>query len=347
MPDEPIGPGFGPRPGGPTIGQQPDPIPRGEREVETETVASTVYREPPDAEPEGEGQADQNPQPNDDVPLPVVEVQRETAHVAAGTPEVEGVDAGTVLADLRTPEPTHGRLKTWAIVTVAAAALAMLGFALTYSPLFAAHTVRVEGVDHLTVAQVQRIARIRSGVNVFRLDTELAERRLERNVWVADAEITTELPSAVRIVVRERTPAAIAVTDVSGARSLVAEDGTILAGARGPVGLPFVQASDGATVPSEAQRMLGAAVAGSLPGSIVAQVETVAVGGDGSVELILAGGVLVSYGDDSALAAKGQALRAVLLWAEREGPLIASVDVRTPGAPTARLGGGATVSPLP
>ena len=45
------------------------------------------------------------------------------------------------------------------------------------------------------------------------------------------------------------------------------------------------------------------------------------------------------------LEAKGQALRAVLLWAEREHVGIASVNVETAGAPTATLTGGAVVLP--
>jgi cell division protein FtsQ len=243
------------------------------------------------------------------------------------------------------PASAHGRLKTWVIVAAVVACLALLAFASTYSPLFAADTVRVEGVDHLTARQVRRIAKIDSGVNVFRLDTGRAEQRLERNAWVAEARVTTQLPSGVTIVVHERTPAATAVTDAAGGRSLVAGDGTILAAAQGPVSLPMVQSADGATVPDDAQRALGATVAGSLPASIVAEVETVTVGDDGSVAVALSSGELVSYGDGTALSAKGQALRAVLLWAEREGVRFVSIDVRTPGAPTASLTGGATVSP--
>ena len=231
------------------------------------------------------------------------------------------------------------------IVAAVVASIALLGFASTFTPMFAADTVRVEGAEHLTEDQVRRIAKIQPGVNVVRLDTGRAERRLERNAWVADAQVSTALPSEVTITVRERTPAAIAVTDAAGGRSVIAGDGTILEAAETPASLPIVESSDAVSVPTEAQRTLGAAAASSLPHSIVGDVESVAVGEDGSLELTMTGGVLVSYGDGSALAAKGQALRAVLLWAAREDMGIASVNVETPGAPTARLTGGTTVTP--
>jgi cell division protein FtsQ len=261
-----------------------------------------------------------------------------------GPQPIDGA-AAPVGEDPEPPARTHGRLKTWVIVVIGLAVLAGAAFASTYTPLFAVDRVRVEGSAHLTEEQVRRIAGVEPGANVFRLDEGKAERRLERNPWVADAQVTTQLPSGVTILVREREPAAVAVTGSAGERSIVAGDGTILEPSRGPAILPLIRAADGAAVPDEAQRALGATVAASVPHSILGEVESVLVGGDGSVDLILSGGVPVSYGDGTALDAKGQALRAVLLYADREGVRLASVNVRTPGAPTARLGGGVVVAP--
>ncbi len=241
--------------------------------------------------------------------------------------------------------PARGRLKTWVIVVLACLVLAVAAYASTYTPLFAARDIRVEGTDHLSADRVRAIAKIQPGVNVFRLDTAKATRRLERNAWVADAEVTKKLPSGVLIVVRERTAAAVVVTDAAGTLALMARDGTILAVAGGPVGLPLVRLAEAATPPSETQRTLGATVAGSIPPSLASAVEAVEVASDGSVRLALRGGVLASYGDATALQAKGQALRAVLLWAERSQVRLATVDVRTPGAPTASRIGGAPVAP--
>lgn len=319
-----------------------EPSPRVEREVEPETLVSTVEHELtviPDMEEKPESQAD-----IDRSGSPHVEVEVDVRADAAAEAQAVAADQETVppAPDARGRHRTHGRLKTWVIAAGILVAVAIVAFASTYTPLFAAETVRVEGAKHLSAAQVRRIAKIQLGMNVFRLDARQAERRLERNVWVADAAITTKLPSSVTIEIRERAAAAVVVTDADASRSIVAADGTILAPAPDTVGLPLVEAADGATVPSEGQRMLGAKVAASLPSAIAQTVEAVQAGADGTVTLILGGGVPVSYGDTSALAQKGQALLAVLRWADRTGVHLDSVDVRTPGAPTARLAGGAT-----
>jgi cell division protein FtsQ len=191
------------------------------------------------------------------------------------------------------------------IVLGVVAVLALAAFGSTFTPLFSADSVRVEGAAHLTPDQVRRIAKVEPGVNVFRLDAAKAERRLERNAWVADAQVETSLPSQVTIIVRERIPAAVALSDATGERSVIAGDGTILGAATDTTALPTVEVGDGTTPPSQAQRALGAAAAASLPHSIVGEVETVRVGEDGSIELSLDGGVVASYGDGSELEAKG------------------------------------------
>ncbi|MEO8477048.1 MAG: FtsQ-type POTRA domain-containing protein [Actinomycetota bacterium] len=291
---------------------------------------------------------------------PVVEVEEEPgtldpskeldgASLRPPLPEGEGEAHPTLktMADGVSPAlpPARGRLKTWVIASLVCVALAVVAYASTFTALFAAREIRVEGTDHLSVDRVRVIAKIQPGVNVFRLDTAKAIRRLERNAWVADAEVTKDLPSGVLIVLRERTPAAVVVTDASGTLSLVAGDGTVLAVAGGPVGFPLVRLAEAATPPSETQRTLGSMVAASIPRSIAGAVEAVEVASDGSVRLALRGGVVVSYGDATALDAKGQALRAVLLWAERSQVRLATIDVRTPGAPTAARATGTTVTP--
>ena len=322
-----------------------EPSPRLEREVEPETLVSTVEQELtviPEVESRPEPQDDTKASGSPGGAFVEVEVDGEVPADGRG-PQVVAAAAPLEVADAPGRHRTHGRLKTWVIVAAALAGLAVAAFAATYSPIFAADAVRVEGAEHLSAAQVRRIAKVQPGVNVFRLDARQAERRLERNAWVAEAAITTTLPSTVTIEIRERAAAAVAVTDAAGGRSIIAGDGTILARAPDTVELPLVEGADGVTVPSEGQRSLGAKVAASLPAVIAHSVESVQAGADGTVMVILAGGVPVSYGEARALTEKGQALQAVLRWAERTGVHLGSIDVRTPGAPTARLAGATTV----
>lgn len=267
------------------------------------------------------------------------------------SPEVrpsEGSPAREIEAEVEKapPAPSHrgrGRLKTWVIVVAAIVVLGLLALVSTYTPLFAARNVRVEGAAHLTAGQVRRIAKVEPGVNVFRLDTGRAERRLERNAWVADAEITKALPSGVTIVVRERVPVAV-VVGTSGSTDVLAEDGTSLGPSAGPLTLPVVTGVAGEDTPNEAERVLGAAVAASLPPAIARGGVTV-VASDEEADLLLESGATVSYGGGTELAVKGQALLAVLRWAERSGVRLGEIDVRTPGAPSAALFDGTPVAP--
>jgi cell division protein FtsQ len=49
------------------------------------------------------------------------------------------------------------------------------------------------------------------GNNVFALDTALAERKLLENPWISEARVTRDLPRSLRIEIKEREPAALAV----------------------------------------------------------------------------------------------------------------------------------------
>ena len=60
---------------------------------------------------------------------------------------------------------------------------------------------------------------------------------------------------------------------------------------------------------------------------------------DGSVSLVVDGDVAVRYGIVDDTAAKSQALRAILRYAENEGRGLISIDLSAPAAPTARFVG--------
>ena len=72
---------------------------------------------------------------------------------------------------------------------------------------------------------------------------------------------------------------------------------------------------------------------------IRARVESIMVTEDGSVSLVVDGDVAVRYGIVDDTAAKAQALRAILRYAENEGRGLISIDLSAPAAPTARFVG--------
>lgn len=224
------------------------------------------------------------------------------------------------------------RLATW--IAAAAIVVALVG-GLTFTPLVGAREVLVEGNRALSDDAVAAIARVGEGTNVVHLDTAAVERRLEDDPWVERATVSTELPGTIVVRVVERIPVL-----VSDGRVLAA-DATVLPGAEGD-GLPTLEIDLVVADPTDVAA--AAAAAGALIAEVRAQVATILVEPDGDLVLDLDGGIAVSYGPPGQDAAKAEALRALLRWADEEGVEIVAADVSVPAAPTARPAGGAPIA---
>lgn len=206
----------------------------------------------------------------------------------------------------------------------------------TFTPLFAARHIRVEGNRTLSPSEVSALAGVRDGTNVFHLDTAATEDALEADPWVASAEVERDLPATVILRVIERTPVAVAGATV------VAADGTALPGASAR-GLPDIGVLAGELDPAE--RTAGAGVVGAMAPVVRDRVGSVLVEPDGDLVLILRDGATVRYGQPQEAIAKAEALRAVLRWAGEHDVAIASADVSVPNAPTLQPVDGSTVTP--
>jgi cell division protein FtsQ len=223
------------------------------------------------------------------------------------------------------------------------AAIAVLGITalgVTYTPVFRARHIDVEGEDTLTTAQVLRIAGVNDGTNVFHLDPSAVEASLRSSPWIADAEVVRDLPSTIQIRITEREP--VAIVTIDGVTQPVAGDGTVLPG-DDTSNLPEVRASAGtldAAAWTDAARALAA-----MPRPIWSRVRAVVVATDGSLTVRLDANLDVSYGPAGGEAAKAAALHAILAWAAQDGVSLATIDVTVPGAPTATTTDGGTVAP--
>jgi cell division septal protein FtsQ len=210
-------------------------------------------------------------------------------------------------------------------------ALVTAGAVATYTPLFAAGDIRVAGTN-LRPREVLAIADVDGGTNVFHLDVDDVERRLESDPRILRATVTTSLPGSIRIVVAPRTPVAIA------GDALIGPDGVVMGPATEVVSLPEIRGGD---------LLLGAAAAAAMSPHLRGAVESIVVGPDGGIGVRLANGSSADLGDGSELPAKAASLTALLRWAEAEGVRIVSADVTVPSSPTAKLQGGGTVAPAP
>lgn len=94
------------------------------------------------------------------------------------------------------------------MAAVAGAAALAVGW-LTQSPRFAVAAIRVSGCERLRPDRVRALAGVIPGTNVFRVDPDQVRRRLERDPWIARADVARRLPNALDVSIVERRAAAV------------------------------------------------------------------------------------------------------------------------------------------
>ncbi|HEX3299267.1 MAG TPA: FtsQ-type POTRA domain-containing protein [Actinomycetota bacterium] len=243
------------------------------------------------------------------------------------------------------PARSVRRRRLLALALLIPIVIATAAWAVTYTPLFDAKHVRVEGAVSLRPDDVRALAKVSPSTNVFHLQPDAVTARLLTDPWIASATVAKDLPDTVVLTVVERRP--VGVIDAMGERSVLASDGTLLPASAATDqtinGLPSVQAGLGA--PDDTQRAAAAAMLSALDPVVEQRVTDLTVGGDLNETLTLRDGVTVDAGTPGDEAAKATALRAVLRWAAGGGHALATVDVSAPEAPSATLPDGSTLSP--
>ena len=76
---------------------------------------------------------------------------------------------------------------------------------LTQSDYFSARQLNIEGMRRLTREQVARQAGVHKGINILSANLTLARKRLLAHPWIAEAEVSREIPNGLTIVVKEHT----------------------------------------------------------------------------------------------------------------------------------------------
>jgi cell division protein FtsQ len=79
----------------------------------------------------------------------------------------------------------------------------------TQSEHFKARQIRVEGGHRLSPQAIIAQSGVRPGINVLSVNLAAARKRLLAHPWIAEAEIQREIPSTLRIRIREHVGAAI------------------------------------------------------------------------------------------------------------------------------------------
>ena len=175
------------------------------------------------------------------------------------------------------PRRSLGRRRVLALVLLVPIAVATAVWAITYTPLFEARHIRVEGAVSLRPDAVRSLAGIEPSTNVFHLQTQAVTASLLGDPWIASASVERDLPDTIVLSIVEREP--VGMIEAMGEASILASDGTVLpasaATTSGVDTLPKVQAALGA--PDVAQRAAAAALLGALD-PVVAQRDSVYAG---------------------------------------------------------------------
>ena len=222
------------------------------------------------------------------------------------------------------------------MVLLALVGVSLLGWAVANSPLFAARSVIVRGVRRLDPAEVRRLARVEPGANLLRVSLDRIAGSVERDPWVADATASRSLPSTLVISVDERRPVGW-LQDGSG-RVLVAADGVILERSSSqPWTFPWLGRAPSTLQPGARlpDTPVALAVARAMSDSVLPQTRAITTVGP-DVVVDLRGGGEVLYGPPDRLQEKGRAVDSMLRWADQEGIVVATLDVRIPESPTLR-----------
>jgi cell division protein FtsQ len=136
------------------------------------------------------------------------------------TPPPAGVKANQKKARAASQPDTSMASALWSwlklgagVLIAVAAALAVAWGIVRYAlstPRFALTALEVEGARRFTKSELSKLMGIELGVNVFKVDTADAERRLLGDPWIRQVKVTRRLPGTLKIELEERDAAAIA-----------------------------------------------------------------------------------------------------------------------------------------
>ncbi len=247
--------------------------------------------------------------------------------------------AGEASPDARVVEQTRRRflrrrrarrLLMWrriALVVAATAAIGGLGWLIFFSPVLAVKGAVVEGLDVLSVAEVETAADVPVGTPLARADLSAVAARVEALAAVDSVAVSRSWPDTIAVVVTERV--SVATVQRDGQWHGLDDEGVLFRTyPERPSDLPEVRMR--ASTPVDALAA-AATVVRALPADLLARVAFLEVRTKDSIALTLRGGGRVVWGSAEESARKVQVLGVLLRQEAR------SYDVSAPGRPTVRF----------
>jgi cell division protein FtsQ len=252
-------------------------------------------------------------------------------------------DAGRAPADsadvLAFPEPPRKRRQRRILIgaAVAVALIAGLFAVLVFTPLVAVRTITVQGTHLLTAQQVEAALEPVRGKPLVTVGTDEVRGLVGQFVQVKSVRARAVPPQTVVVEIVERVP--VALVKQGGKLLVVDGDGVVLGEARetSQYAVPVI---DGSAMPmGQAVFQSVTAVLAALPADVLAQLATASAQSADSVELKLADGRTVVWGNADERELKAKVLAALMKAAQapEKGQASAQVfDVSTPRHPVTR-----------
>ena len=110
------------------------------------------------------------------------------------------------MAKIRRRRRTFGRLFRGIIFLVVSAAV--LGF-FVYVPFFTLSELKLIGAKYLTQEDILKIGDIYMGEPLFKLETNVVQSRLSKDLRIEEVSVRRQLPHTLEIKIKERRPLAI------------------------------------------------------------------------------------------------------------------------------------------
>jgi cell division protein FtsQ len=164
---------------------------------------------------------------------------------------------------------------------------------LTQCDYFNAESLIIKGNHRLSQEQILQQAWIKSGMNILSVNLSVARKRLLADPYIAEAEVSRELPNGIHIRIREHKP--LAVLDI-GRKFLINEGGEIFKvwRATDPADLPIISGLEFSDInvpgrPRSAplEAVLKVLHLGQKPGSIVPNRQIIKIRVDREIGLTL------------------------------------------------------------
>lgn len=82
-----------------------------------------------------------------------------------------------------------------------------------YVPFFTLSEIRLEGAKYLTQEDILRIGNIYMGEQLFKLETDVVQSRLSRDLRIEEVSVRRKLPHTLEVKIKERRPLATITCD--------------------------------------------------------------------------------------------------------------------------------------